>query len=198
MTVFTHTVIEMPRPTVRKWCEHGYNAAFEKTKRDVSNYFRSESNKRSKAEQDTRSEQKQQEETVSSVSVSSVPEPPSSETTLLVTIPITLDDKVRIQTMILWSTPFYNVFKTLFYRQDTLYWKLWTHLNSSSIHDLYLFPLHSIMHFNPILSTTTRCSIWKLRRDRLQKRLWLSSVRSTYQRICLGVSDSCCRTFSTV
>ena len=101
MTIFTHTAIEMPRPTVRKWCEHGYNAAFEKTKRDVSNYFKSESNKRSKAEQDTRSEQKQQEETVSSVSVSSVPEPPSSETTLLVTIPITLDDKVHLQTMIL-------------------------------------------------------------------------------------------------
>jgi hypothetical protein len=34
--------IEMPRPTVRKWCEHGYNVAFEKTKKDVGAYFRNE------------------------------------------------------------------------------------------------------------------------------------------------------------
>jgi hypothetical protein len=27
--------IEMPRPTVRKWCEHGYNTAFTKTMKGI-------------------------------------------------------------------------------------------------------------------------------------------------------------------
>jgi hypothetical protein len=27
--------IEMPRPTVRKWCEHGYNVAYQKTMKDL-------------------------------------------------------------------------------------------------------------------------------------------------------------------
>lgn len=32
--------IEMPRPTVRKWCEHGYNVAFRKAMIDLTNHFR--------------------------------------------------------------------------------------------------------------------------------------------------------------
>lgn len=31
--------IEMPRPTVRKWCETGYNVAYQKTIKDLSNHF---------------------------------------------------------------------------------------------------------------------------------------------------------------
>lgn len=31
--------IEMPRPTVRRWCEHGYNVAFQKTIQDLSAHF---------------------------------------------------------------------------------------------------------------------------------------------------------------
>lgn len=31
--------IEMPRPTVRRWCEHGYNVAFTKTVKDLGSYF---------------------------------------------------------------------------------------------------------------------------------------------------------------
>lgn len=34
--------IEMPRPTVRRWCEHGYNVAFEKTVKDLRNHFKSD------------------------------------------------------------------------------------------------------------------------------------------------------------
>lgn len=34
--------IEMPRPTVRRWCEHGYNVAFEKTVKDLKTHFRSD------------------------------------------------------------------------------------------------------------------------------------------------------------
>jgi hypothetical protein len=32
--------IEMPRPTVRRWCEHGYNVAFQKTISDLRSHFR--------------------------------------------------------------------------------------------------------------------------------------------------------------
>lgn len=32
--------IEMPRPTVRKWCEHGYNVAFKKTIEDLHSHFK--------------------------------------------------------------------------------------------------------------------------------------------------------------
>jgi len=32
--------VEMPRPTVRKWCEHGYNAAFSKTTEDLATHFK--------------------------------------------------------------------------------------------------------------------------------------------------------------
>jgi hypothetical protein len=31
--------MEMPRPTVRKWCEHGYMTAFEKTLTDLRTHF---------------------------------------------------------------------------------------------------------------------------------------------------------------
>ena len=32
--------MEMPRPTVRKWCEHGYSVAYEKTLRDLRSHFK--------------------------------------------------------------------------------------------------------------------------------------------------------------
>jgi hypothetical protein len=32
--------IEMPRPTVRKWCEHGYNVAYAKTLKDLRNHWK--------------------------------------------------------------------------------------------------------------------------------------------------------------
>jgi hypothetical protein len=35
--------IEMPRPTVRKWCETGYNVAYQKTIKDLANHFIGES-----------------------------------------------------------------------------------------------------------------------------------------------------------
>lgn len=31
--------IEMPRPTIRKWCEHGYTVAFQKTSQDLRTHF---------------------------------------------------------------------------------------------------------------------------------------------------------------
>lgn len=35
--------VEMPRPTVRKWCEHGYNVAFSKATDDLATHFKLES-----------------------------------------------------------------------------------------------------------------------------------------------------------
>lgn len=32
--------VEMPRPTVRRWCEHGYNTAFSKTQEDLASHFK--------------------------------------------------------------------------------------------------------------------------------------------------------------
>lgn len=32
--------MEMPRPTVRKWCEHGYQTAFAKTLSELANHFK--------------------------------------------------------------------------------------------------------------------------------------------------------------
>lgn len=32
--------VEMPRPTVRRWCEHGYNVAFTKTSKDLATHFK--------------------------------------------------------------------------------------------------------------------------------------------------------------
>jgi hypothetical protein len=34
--------IEMPRPTVRRWCEHGYNVAYQKTVTDLKTHFKSD------------------------------------------------------------------------------------------------------------------------------------------------------------
>eukprot|EP00596_Hydrurales_sp_CCMP1899_P007368 CAMPEP_0119037554 /NCGR_PEP_ID=MMETSP1177-20130426/5987_1 /TAXON_ID=2985 /ORGANISM="Ochromonas sp, Strain CCMP1899" /LENGTH=186 /DNA_ID=CAMNT_0006998999 /DNA_START=182 /DNA_END=742 /DNA_ORIENTATION=+ len=34
--------IELPRPTVRKWCEHGYSVAYEKTLEDLDTHFKHE------------------------------------------------------------------------------------------------------------------------------------------------------------
>jgi len=34
--------VEMPRPTVRKWCEHGYNVAFAKTREELYSHFKTE------------------------------------------------------------------------------------------------------------------------------------------------------------
>lgn len=49
--------VEMPRPTVRKWCEHGYNTAFEKTREDLLTHFKHVAEE---APRDVEQEQEQQ------------------------------------------------------------------------------------------------------------------------------------------
>lgn len=34
-----HASMEQPRPTVRRWCEHGYKVAYDKTSTDLANHF---------------------------------------------------------------------------------------------------------------------------------------------------------------
>jgi hypothetical protein len=37
-----HASMEQPRPTVRRWCEHGYKVAYDKTSVDLANHFQVE------------------------------------------------------------------------------------------------------------------------------------------------------------
>jgi hypothetical protein len=79
--------IEMPRPTVRKWCEHGYTVAYEKTKNDLKNYFKAvESEPEAIKEEEVKEEVKQPE-----------PEPvaqpePVVEKKVIAVIPVTLNE----------------------------------------------------------------------------------------------------------
>ena len=42
--------IEMPRPTVRKWCEHGYNVAYAKTLKDLRDRWKAKDEEIQKAD----------------------------------------------------------------------------------------------------------------------------------------------------
>lgn len=48
--------VEMPRPTVRRWCEHGYRTAFDKTVVDLQHHFKPDgpADQKAKAQQDQR------------------------------------------------------------------------------------------------------------------------------------------------
>jgi len=76
--------IEMPRPTVRRWCEHGYNQAFYKTIHDLQSYF--------KPPQPEIPEPPRAAESVNSVN-NQEPAKPQQQRQILATIPVTLDDK---------------------------------------------------------------------------------------------------------
>jgi len=111
--------IEMPRPTIRKWCEHGYTVAFQKTVKDLLHYFdqaegepidetpgfvEEEEELKSIIEEnqeevvpdvsDSAAETETQETTEANAVVDEVPVPAASaEAVVSRTIPITLDDE---------------------------------------------------------------------------------------------------------
>lgn len=91
--------IEMPRPTVRKWCEHGYNSAFMKARYDLKSHFSAprDLQEEAAAESETKSEDaKSAESETTSEKTSSDSEGEQDETSgkeILTTVPITLDDK---------------------------------------------------------------------------------------------------------
>lgn len=88
--------IEMPRPTVRRWCEHGYNVAFKKTVSDLATYFRGSTS----TSPDGTSEEEREEESVSQSSSSlqddrtDVYRNTADDRAVLVTIPVTLNDSL--------------------------------------------------------------------------------------------------------
>lgn len=95
--------IEMPRPTVRRWCEHGYNVAFSKTVKDLATYFRSASPPVEDAPFEPEAAEERQ---GAPVEAQPAPEVYSHDNTasaasgdgdrraILATIPVTLDDAV--------------------------------------------------------------------------------------------------------
>jgi len=82
--------MEMPRPTIRRWCEHGYTVAFEKTNADLKNHFgvnappgqAAEEAARQTEEAQQQQEQQKQEQTAEELQPIRV----------VNTIPISLDD----------------------------------------------------------------------------------------------------------
>lgn len=69
-----NAAMEMPRPTVRRWCEHGYSLAYEKTQKDLRTHF-------------LQKEVSQNEPVVEEAAKAPVKE-------VLLTIPVTIEDKV--------------------------------------------------------------------------------------------------------
>merc|ERR1711871_1776530 len=109
--------IEMPRPTVRKWSEHGYNVAFERTKKAISTYFYNEKQhlqrvsdeenmtpeQRQQQQQEEQRRQKQQQQQQQTTSASAASQSVTQAKTqteeaatplgnVIASIPITLDD----------------------------------------------------------------------------------------------------------
>lgn len=86
--------IEMPRPTVRRWCEHGYNVAFQKTVKDLSEYFKPQA----VAEEPVVEESQPNEEVATEArsledeASSNIYKESTDNRTVLATIPVTLDD----------------------------------------------------------------------------------------------------------
>lgn len=85
--------IEMPRPTVRRWCEHGYNVAFQKTMKDLTGYFRPQPVKteesRAVTEENTAAEQKRDLKDDAHLDVY---KEQADSRPIIATIPVTLDD----------------------------------------------------------------------------------------------------------
>ncbi len=79
--------IEMPRPTVRRWCEHGYSTAFQKANRELEKYFRGYGNKNDLEEHQVHEQKHQEPESVTSSSSD------TGDLKIIATIPITIDDK---------------------------------------------------------------------------------------------------------
>jgi hypothetical protein len=85
--------IEMPRPTVRRWCEHGYNVAFQKTVKDLTVFFRPEPVKveESRVTLEEKSNVEQKKDLKDDAHLDVYQEQVDNRP-ILATIPVTLDD----------------------------------------------------------------------------------------------------------
>lgn len=86
--------IEMPRPTVRRWCEHGYNVAFQKTLRDLSEYFKPQATEEEPVPVEDAAPAEVARETTETENESNtqIYKEATDNRTVLATIPVTLDD----------------------------------------------------------------------------------------------------------
>lgn len=99
--------VEMPRPTVRKWCEHGYNIAFSKTTEDLATHFKPDRREEEVQEEEEEEEVQEtlQEEPPAEASAT-VPEPevaaapqipaeeaPAADSAIIARIPVTIGGK---------------------------------------------------------------------------------------------------------
>ena len=95
--------IEMPRPTVRKWCEHGYNIAYSKTKAELATHFLKEAKKNASSEQvEDESINSETSEIQEKTHSDSTNDENQIETTLrvLASIPVTLDENTTHEVVI--------------------------------------------------------------------------------------------------
>ena len=94
--------VEMPRPTVRKWCEHGYNVAFSKTTEDLATHFKPDRREEEVQEEilETLNEEPPAEAsaTVPEPEVAAAPqipaeEAPAADSAIIARIPVTIAGK---------------------------------------------------------------------------------------------------------
>lgn len=86
--------IEMPRPTVRRWCEHGYNVAFQKTIKDLTEYFKPQPVKTEDsrvASEEARGNADQKKDLQEEANNNAYKEQADTRS-IIATIPVTLDD----------------------------------------------------------------------------------------------------------
>lgn len=99
--------VEMPRPTVRKWCEHGYNVAFKKTRVDLATHFHQPEPEPEPVVEEPEAVQEEEvvpeAEEVPEQAEESIPEPAVEEVKehaprgkVIATVPITLDEEELI------------------------------------------------------------------------------------------------------
>jgi|TARA_B110000090_G_C13291279_1_gene412118 hypothetical protein len=84
--------IEMPRPTVRKWCEHGYNKAYEKTKVDLEEHWHARDMEKALKYQAEQEEAIKNGDKPAAEEAAAKKEPEAPQAKIISTIPITLNE----------------------------------------------------------------------------------------------------------
>ena len=83
--------IEMPRPTVRKWCEHGYNQGYKKTLMDLKDHFKEKEAPKPTVNAQASEPEAVKEEVAKEEEVAEEEEPVAAKV-VVATIPVTLNE----------------------------------------------------------------------------------------------------------
>jgi hypothetical protein len=86
--------MEMPRPTVRRWCEHGYQVAFTKTKKVMATEFVDKFPKAASDSESAGMNEGDASPEEDKMAAAEKEEEQVETRKLMATLPITLDDKV--------------------------------------------------------------------------------------------------------